>query len=391
MRRLSAQYIFTNTGKPLRRGIVTLDAEDRVVALEDTRGDLRESASVEFHNGIIIPGFVNCHCHLELSHMEKPAGEAPGLASFITDISLRRLSEESIRQNAIVRADRMMKDEGIVLCADICNTPDSFSIKKHSQIKYISLLEVFGVNPDKAAGRMNEVLKLAAEATREGIPWSIVPHSAYSVSKTLFSLIREQTTDNTITSIHFMESESEITFLENHSGPLMDSYRKAGFPGEVPESADSHISVILEEIIPSGNLILVHNTFIREEMIPEVNSRHGVSWCLCPRSNLIIEGKLPPLDILARSGCNIVIGTDSLASNTSLSILDELKTLQSGFPSFSLEDLVRYATLNGARALNETASLGSIEPGKKPGLLLLENCDLSELRLRPDTTVRRLA
>ena len=101
--------------------------------------------------------------------------------------------------------------------------------------------------------------------------------------------------------------------------------------------------------------------------------------------------ELPPLDILSGSGCAIVIGTDSLASNTGLSILDELKTLQSGFPSFTLEELVRYATLNGAVALNETAGYGSIEPGKKPGLLLLENCDLSELKLRPETTVRRLA
>lgn len=391
MRKFSAQYIFTNTGKPLKRGIVTLDTEGRIIKVEDTQGELRESASVEFRNGIIIPGFVNCHCHLELSHMEKPSVESPGLASFITGINSRRQSEEPVRQNAMILADRMMYDEGIVLCADICNTPDSFSIKKQSRIKYISLLEVFGVNPDNAARRMKEILKLAAEATGEVIPWSIVPHSAYSVSRTLFSLIREHTTDNNITSIHFMESESEISFLENHAGPLMDSYRNSGFMGEAPESASSHISVITDEITPSGNLILVHNTFIREEMIPVVNSRQRVSWCLCPRSNLIIEGKLPPLDILSGSGCTIVIGTDSLASNTGLSILDELKTLQSGFPSFTLEELVRYATLNGAVALNETAGYGSIEPGKKPGLLLLENCDLSELKLRPDTTVRRLA
>ncbi len=391
MRRFSAQYIFTNTGSPLKRGIVNLDAEGLVTSVEDTHGDLTESASVGFYNGIIIPGFVNCHCHLELSHLRIPAENARGLASFIKGINTLRGSKESERIDSIMWADKIMTDEGIVLCADICNTTDTFRLKKHSTIKYISLLEVFGVNPDNATRRMNEILQVADRAREEGISWWIVPHSAYSVSKTLFSLIREHTHDNRITSIHFMESESEVNFLEDHSGPLMDSYRTSGFLGEAPESADSHISVVMDEINPSGNLILVHNTFIRKEMIPVINNRKGVFWCLCPASNLIIEGKLPPLDILAGSDCTIVIGTDSLASNSGLSILNELKILQSGFPSASLEDLVKYATLNGAKALDETATFGSIEPGKKPGLLLLENCDLSELKLTPGTTIRRLA
>ncbi len=391
MRRLSAQYIFTNTGKPLKRGIVSVDDEGMVISVEDTLGDLRESVSVEFHNGIIIPGFVNCHCHLELSHLKMKAGGPSGLASFITGITSGRESEDSIKQDSISRADRMMKDEGIVLCADICNTTDTFSIKEHSPLRYISLLEVFGVNPDSATRRMDEILRVAAAASEAGIPWWIVPHSAYSVSKTLFRLIRKHTENNLITSFHFLESESEIRFLRDHSGPIMDSYISRGFPEEAPETPDSHLSAVLDEINRSGNLILVHNTFIGKDIIPAINSRNNVFWCLCPGSNLGIEGKLPPLGLLVRSGCTIVIGTDSLASNKSLSILNELKILQSAFPSVSLEDLTKYATLNGAVALAESATYGSIEPGKKPGLLLLENCNLPELKLLPETTVKRLA
>jgi len=391
MRRLSAQYIFTNTGKPLKRGIVTLDDEGMVVSVEDTLGELRESVSVEFHNGILTPGFVNCHCHLELSHLKIPEGGPLGLASFITGITSGRVSEDLIRQNSITRADRIMKDEGIVLCADICNTTDTFSIKRNSPVKYLSLLEVFGVNPETAVRRMDEILRVASVASEAGIPWWIVPHSAYSVSKSLFRLIRKHTEHNTITSVHFLESESEISFLNDHSGPIMDSYISRGFLGEAPETPDSHISVILDEINSSGNLILVHNTFITKDIIPIINNRKNVFWCLCPGSNLTIEGKLPPLDLLSGSGCTIVIGTDSLASNKSLSILNELKILQSAFPTASLEDLTRYATLNGAVALAESATYGSIEPGKKPGLLLLENCNLPELKLLPETTVKRLA
>ena len=94
--------------------------------------------------------------------------------------------------------------------------------------------------------------------------------------------------------------------------------------------------------------------------------------------------------MLISEGCEIVIGTDSLASNNKLSILSELKILQEHFPSVPLEELVRWATINGARALCEDKKFGKIEPGMKPGLLLLENADLVNFKLLPETTAVRL-
>jgi cytosine/adenosine deaminase-related metal-dependent hydrolase len=99
---------------------------------------------------------------------------------------------------------------------------------------------------------------------------------------------------------------------------------------------------------------------------------------------------MPPVDILAEEGCNIVIGTDSLSSNNSLSMIDELRTIQKYFPTFSLETMISWATINGARALGEESQFGSIEPGKKPGLVLLKNADLVNKKLLPGTTARRL-
>ena len=113
-------------------------------------------------------------------------------------------------------------------------------------------------------------------------------------------------------------------------------------------------------------------------------------WCLCPNSNIYIENKIPPLKLLIEEGCEIIIGTDSLASNTNLSILEELKTLQYNFPEIPLEDLLRWATINGARALREDERFGRIEPGKKPGLLFIENVDLQNMKLLPQSSVLRL-
>jgi cytosine/adenosine deaminase-related metal-dependent hydrolase len=113
-------------------------------------------------------------------------------------------------------------------------------------------------------------------------------------------------------------------------------------------------------------------------------------WCLCPRANLYIENRVPPVDLLTEEGCRIVIGTDSLASNESLDILAELKVLQDHFPEIPLAELVRWATLNGAMALRQKNTYGSIRRGKRPGLLLLQDVDLLNMRLLPESRVRRL-
>jgi cytosine/adenosine deaminase-related metal-dependent hydrolase len=111
---------------------------------------------------------------------------------------------------------------------------------------------------------------------------------------------------------------------------------------------------------------------------------------MCPNSNLYIENKIPQINMFVEEGCEIVIGTDSLASNTNLSILQELKTIQLNYPEISVTDLVKWATINGAKALGEQRNFGSIEPGKKPGLLILENVDLQDMKLLPDSVVTRL-
>ena len=390
MRRLSAHFIFTNNGPPLRMGIITAGDDGTIINVEDTGGSLKESEPVEFYNGIVIPGFVNCHCHLELSHLKGTIARRTGLGGFLAELQqIRKSSPEKII-SAASEADRAMYDEGIVLCADICNNSLTFSIKKNSKISYINLLEVFATDPGQAETRINEVVKLSEESERQQLPFSIVPHTVYAVSLPLFRLIKERTAENRVTSIHFMETEGEEAFVKEHSGPLMETFRKAGFVADKLLTPGNCVSAILDEVTPSGSLILVHNTFAERAMVNRINQRGNVYWCLCPNANLYIENRMPPVTMLAGEGCDIVTGTDSLASNGSLSILSELMTIQEHFPSISLTDMISWATINGARALRQEDTYGKIEPGKKPGLLLLESVDLKNLKLSPDTFVKRL-
>jgi cytosine/adenosine deaminase-related metal-dependent hydrolase len=390
MKYFSAQYIFTNSGNPLKRGIICAEDDGTIVSIEDSGESLSEKHSVEFHNGIIVPGFVNCHCHLELSYLKDEIPAKKGLAAFLMAVNTFRNTLQNDINLAIKDADNEMFKEGIVLCADICNTSSTFTLKKESRIKYISFLEVFGIDSSRAEKRMNEILELAKTASVMDLPYWIVPHAVYSISLPLFRLIKKNTPSNKVSSIHFMESADEEILLESHSGSLMDSYKKFLPSVTDLEIASDHITAVNDLMSSSGNLILIHNTFAGQDLIKKLKHRRDLYWCLCPNSNLYIEQRLPPVDLLAGEGCNIVIGTDSLSSNSSLSIVEELKTIQKYFPSFSLETLIGWATMNGAKALGEDILTGSIEAGKKPGLVLLKNADLVNLKLLPGTTVRRL-
>jgi cytosine/adenosine deaminase-related metal-dependent hydrolase len=390
MKRFSAQYIITNDGPSLKRSVITSEDDGTILSIEDTGGNLEEKHSVEFHNGIIIPGFVNCHCHLELSHMKGLVEPGGSLGGFLTLINNKRTGAYDTLISSAESSDNYMYKEGISLCGDICNTSGSFGIKKESRIKYINLIEVFGINPEKAAGSMEEGLRVSEISEEMNIPWSLVPHSTYSMSLTLLQLLKEKSSGNKVTSIHFMESAGEKKFIENHSGELMEAYRKSGFIPPRLETVKSHVEAILNEITLSGNLILVHNTFVDRVTIRKLKERKNIFWCLCPDSNIYIENAIPPVDLLLEEDCDIVVGTDSLASNNKLSILGELKTLQLNFPSVSIEEMVRWATVNGAKALGEEDNFGKIKPGKKPGLLLLQNIDLQNMKLLPESFVTRL-
>ena len=371
-------------------GIVTSADDGTIISVEDTGGSLKESVSVEFYNGIIIPGFVNCHCHLELSHLKGAIPKTTGLGGFLSELQQIRKSSPEIIVSAASEADRAMYDEGIVLCADICNNASTFSIKKTSRIRYHNLLEVFASDPGLAETRTREIIKLSEESEQYSLPFSIVPHTVYTVSLPLFRLLRGIASENKVTSIHFMETEGEEAFVSEQSGQLMESLRKTGLISDKLLTPRSCTSAILEEVTLSGSLILVHNTFVDRQTVSRINKRGNVYWCLCPNANLYIENRMPPAEMLAAEGCDIVTGTDSLASNERLSILSELKTIQEHCPSISLTDLISWATINGARALGQEDNYGIIGPGKKPGLLILDGIDFKNFKLSAGTFVKRL-
>jgi cytosine/adenosine deaminase-related metal-dependent hydrolase len=137
----------------------------------------------------------------------------------------------------------------------------------------------------------------------------------------------------------------------------------------------------------------VHNTFTKKEDLDElrkIRSTENTFFVLCPNSNLYIENQLPPVPLFRDENLNICIGTDSLASNHELSVLAELITLQLNFPEIKLEELIKWATINGAKALQIEDKFGSFEAGKKPGVNLISGIDFKTMKLTEKSKVKRL-
>lgn len=366
MRKISAQYLFTSAGKPLRRGIVTIAGDGTVTGVEDTGGTLRESASTEFYNGVIIPGFVNCHAHLELSHMRGLIPAGGGLSDFILSVrNMRKASDDDIMA-AASEADNEMYSGGVAACGDISNSPLTAGIKSKSPIHYITFAEAFGLEPAVAEIRMQGALEVCREMRRRSLQAYVTPHSLYSLSLPLSKLIREHIPADSIISLHFLESDDERRMAQGHADEAL------------------HLSGL------ASRLLLVHNRVITREEAVKTASAVNTWFCLCPSSNIYISGKMPPAAMLREVTRNIAVGTDSLASTDRLSMISELLLLQEAVPDITADELIRWGTINGARALKCDDTLGSIEPGKRPGLLLVEPYDLQNMRLLRESHVRRL-
>ncbi len=392
-RKISAHYIFPINAEPLKNGIIEVDDSGQILNVINPGEEIKELAGVEFYSGILVPGFVNTHCHIELSHLKGVVSEHTGLHHFISQISKIRIADKKSILQSIEKADWEMQKNGIVAVGDISNTNYSISTKKNSEIDYHTFVELFSLNPEKAEAVFESGKKLEKELTDNSLSTSIVPHTPYSVSKELFSLISLEAGSGTKTmSLHNQECASENELFINKTGDIFDSLSKMGvdFSHFEPTGKNSLESVI--SYIPKGNkCLLVHNTFSQEHDIAIANEYfENVYWTFCPNANLYIENRLPDIPLFYKLKQKCTIGTDSLASNHQLSILEELKTIQANFPQVPLTEMLKWATLNGAAALNLSTNIGSFEIGKKPGINLISKIDFDKMQLNPESKLKVL-
>jgi len=384
MKKISADLVITNNGPPQQDQVIILDDSNTIIELANTAD--HDPSSVKRYRGAIIPGFVNAHCHLELSHLYGMVETGTGLLPFMQKVvQMREIGQEIIDQ-AIRDGDQEMIDNGIVAVGDISNQVDTFEIKRSSRIRYYTFVEMFDfMQPQKSDEFFTNYLQVFEQAPDDNSNRkTAVPHAPYSVSPVLFKKIKSLQKSDCTVSVHNQETVEEDLLFRHGTGKFGDFFQEFGFTlNHFQPTGMSSIRYTLSHLDPNQRTLLVHNTMTSSEDIVFVERWSNlVYWATCPNANLYIENQLPHYQKFIDQNCKICVGTDSLTSNWGLSIWEELKTIHKYQSYVPVEELIRWATINGAQALGFEKSLGSIEHGKRPGLNLVDLDDSGGVDLR---------
>ena len=393
MKRIAAKYVYPLTStEPLVNGFVEVEEDGTVVRTGVCEDPAKEPV---FLDGALVPGFVNAHCHVELSYMKGLFRKGTGMAGFIDQINeLRDTKSLEQKVSDLTQAMDSLWEQGVVAMADISNCDDSFAVKARHPMYTRTFLEVFGTEPEDCGAVMEGVRKLKAVADGFGIDAAPTPHACYTMSPELVTAVSAEGLKSGFLSFHSEETEEEEEMLKYGSGKMWENRVKAGM-SVPPVTGKSSLLYFIDRLLQGHpapfdeHILLVHECCMDQEGIDAVKAVMNHPFvAICPLSNLFIHNALPPIDLMRRNGLKVCVGTDSLSSNDDLRIVDELFCLQRNFPEVPLGELFTWASRNGAEFLSKP-EFGTLEAGKKPGLVLVDHLD-AEGRLTASSKSHRL-
>ena len=359
----------------MRNGFVEYDDSDGTIVCV---GQCPEGEHVD--DGALVPGFVNAHCHVELSHLHRKFVKGTGMAGFIDQINaLRDWAGRDRKQELVKEWMDLMWRRGVSAMADISNDDSSFDIKAVHPLYTRTFLEVFGSEPEMCDGVMKEVTELNATADAAGIDAAPTPHSCYTMSPQLLSASAAAGLAKGWLSYHSQESLEEEDLIRYGSGAMYENRKRSGMstPPVTGGSSLEYFVGRLAEAAPApydAHILLVHNVCLSQNDIDAARKvMNNVWWAICPLSNIFIHNALPPVPLMRANGLDIVIGTDSLSSNDDLDMVKEMLCIHENFPEVPMSEILSWACINGARFLSKDDLLGSISSGKRPGIVRISN------------------
>lgn len=377
-KRMTASFVYALDGsEPIRNGFVEYDEMDgRVLSV----GKCSPDEIVD--EGALVPGFINAHCHVELSHLHGKFVKGTGMAGFIDQINELRDWAGRDRKQELVKEwmDRMWHD-GVSAMADISNDDSSFDIKASHPMYTRTFLEVFGSEPEMCEGVMSDVAGLQRIADAAGIDAAPTPHSCYTMSPQLLSASAAAGMERGYISYHSQESQEEEDLLLTGTGAMYENRVRNGM-STPPVTGESSLKYFIDRLSAvrqapyDEHILLVHDVCLKQDDIDAAKKvMNNVYWAICPLSNIFIHNALPPVPLMRANGLAITIGTDSLSSNDDLDMVAEMYCIHENFPEVPMAEIFTWACLNGARFLSKDGVLGSLEPGKRPGIVRISNID----------------
>lgn len=353
------------------------------VADDGTITDLRPiqiGDNPEYLGGILCPGFVNAHCHLELSGLKGKIAKGIGMAGFGADVVSKRQEISDLEaEKSIENALQFAWDTGTNVIGDICNDASSLAPKQRFDKLYVhNFIEIFALREEMADFVWEKGKNLLKQFPAENSTLTL--HAPYSASEKLLAIAGDYFHQNPyLASVHLLESKDEREIFEKGTGYFANFFQKLGihFHGF---STKSPINYIAKGLDTRQTIVFVHLTEASAAELAFLATQFPNSFfCLCPVSNLYIHNTFPNLPLLLPYKDRICLGTDSLASNDSLAMYKEIQAITTRFPEIDFHTLIYWLTTGGAKALQVSEQYGTFAVGKKPGVLNLVGDKVSRI------------
>lgn len=382
----AASWLINPDAPPVSGGALLV--RDGIIAAVGTLNELRSACSApvrEYPGCTLLPGFVNAHSHLELTHFPSWRRRSA------VDYNPRRFTDWIIQLIKISRgltpADyppslqegvRMCLESGTTAIGEIVTNPAHAGLYYQSPLAGRLYFELIGQEQSQFSSKLAAATAAALHGEGQLLLSGLSPHSPYTVAHEHLAVIRAASLSASLPlSIHLSESRDEAAFLFDGSGMFAsDFYPFVGWERFLGHPARCSSTELLDRhglLTPATLAVHCVHLSVADARIIKARNSHIV---LCPRSNELLDVGRAPVHLFKKLGIPLALGTDSLASNNSLSLWDELRFALETFPrDLSEQDVLRMATSGGAAALGISASCGSLEEGKRADFQVIGDCD----------------
>ncbi len=348
---------------------------------------------VEQGDVALFPGFVNAHTHLELTYLAgkvPPDGDFIGWLERLVQISIASPIDSALIRRSTAQGIEQSLMSGVTTIGDITRHPnETRAVLAKSSLRIVSFGEVIAIGGcrDQLQPRLNAALpKSVIRSPRSLIPnrqssidlqprshtlrIGVSPHSPYTVEpEGLRACAARATAQNAPLCIHLAETRHEDEFARQGTGALTDYLRRLNvWDNRIPVGGCDAIELVMRCGVLTPRSIAAHVNYVTDDQLTSFAST-GAHVVYCPRTHHAFGHQPHRFRDMLAMGVNVCIGTDSLASSPSLSVLDELRFLHRAYPDFPAAELIRMGTIRGARALGLDSEVGSLAPGKRADLV----------------------
>ncbi len=354
-----ARTVVTMDGPPIDDGAVAV-AEGRILEVGGY-GEVRASCGGEITDlgeVVLLPGLINAHCHLDFTALRGAIAPQESFADWIRQINAKRreLTEEDFL-GSIAAGFAEAQRWGTTTLANIESLPQLLRRLPRSPLRTWWFLELIDVRTDATAEELvSTAMTLGKHAERLGLS----PHAPYTASPRLSRLAAAQGVPLTM---HLAESREEMEMFRDGRGPLFDLLQSLGRPMEDCGKGRTPLATMLARQPLDDRWLIAHLNELSEEDFALLARSPRFHIAHCPRSSRYFGHRPFQLERLRTLGFNLCLGTDSLASNDSLSLFSEMRAVRDAHPTLRPIEVLEMATVNGARALGQADAMGRLAPG----------------------------